>query len=197
MLITGQSSGRVASEGPSTLTTVQKEALLTFLGISTDLHALAPTLRNNYMKYKALINASKPMQGLRSSKEWTDHLDEHGVEHWIPIFIDLVNIFIAKSQFYSSWKGLFSRAQNYPQMKSWLDADSDADSDSEVWAETKDLDHYTMLDLAEWLKRKDVAKGKKAAVTSGGKKSVVKQEKKKKERKVSSEESDESSEGKS
>jgi hypothetical protein len=144
------------------------------------------------MKYKALINASKPMQGLRSSQDWLDHLDEHGVEHWIPIFVDLVNVFIAKSQFYSNWKALFSHAQNYPQMKSWLDANSDAESDSEVWAETKNPDHYTIGDLAEWLKRKDVAKGKKPA----GKKSVVKQEKRKKERKVSSEESDGSSEGK-
>jgi len=72
-------------------------------------------------------------------------------------------------------------------MKSWLDANSDADSDSEVWAETKDSDQYTIGDLAEWLKRKDVAKGKK---------SVVKQEKRKKERKASSGESDGSSEGK-
>jgi hypothetical protein len=179
-----QSSGRVASEGPSTLTTQQKEALLTFLGISTELHSLAPTLRNTYMKYKTLINASKPMQGLRTSQEWTDHLDEHGLEHWVPIFVDLVNVFIAKSQFYSSWKAVFTRAQNYPQMKSWLDANSDADSDSEVWAETKDPEHYTIGDLAEWLKRKDVVKGKKPA----GKKSIVKQEKKKKERKVSLEE---------
>jgi hypothetical protein len=146
LLISGQSSGRVASEGPSSLTMVQKEALLTFLGISTDLHSLPPTLRNTYMKYKALINASKPMQGLRSSQEWTDHLDEHGVEHWVPVFVDLVNVFIAKSQFYSSWKGLFSRAQNYPQMKAWLDANSDAESDSEIWAETKDTDNYTIVD---------------------------------------------------
>ncbi|KIJ89599.1 hypothetical protein K443DRAFT_15955 [Laccaria amethystina LaAM-08-1] len=115
-----------------------------------------------------------------------DHLQEHGVEHWIPVFVDLVNVFIAKSQFYSSWKGSFSRAQKYPQMKSWLDADSDAESDSEVWAETKDPDYYTLADLAEWLKRKDVVKGKKPAVasSSAGKKSVGKQEKRKKERRT-------------
>ena len=197
-MIAGQSSGRVASEGPSTLTTVQKEALLTFLGISTDLHSLAPTLRNTYLKYKTLINASKTMQGLRTSQEWADHLDEHGVERWIPVFVDLVNVFIAKSQFYSSWKGLFSRAQNYAQMKAWLDESSDAESDSEVWAESKDPDHYTIADLAEWLKRKDAAKGKRSAGASsgGGKKSGVKQEKRKKERKASSEESEESSGGK-
>jgi hypothetical protein len=112
--------------------------------------------------------------------------------------VDLVNVFIAKSQFYSSWKGSFSCAQKHPQMKSWLDANSDAESDSEVWAETKDPDYYTLADLAEWLKRKDVVKGKKPAVasSSAGKKSVGKQEKRKKERKMSSDESDGSSEGK-
>jgi hypothetical protein len=96
------------------------------------MHSLAPTLRNTYAKYKELVNASKPMQGLRSSQEWADHRQEHGVEHWIPVFVDLVNVFTAKSQFYSSWKGSFSHAQKHAQMKSWLDANSDAESDSEV-----------------------------------------------------------------
>ena len=90
------------------------------MGISTDLHSLALTLHNTYLKYKTLINASKTMQGLQTSQEWADHLDEHGVECWAPDFVDLVNVFIAKSQFYSSWKGLFSRAQNYSQMKGGL-----------------------------------------------------------------------------
>jgi len=92
---------------------------------------------------------------------------------------------------------VFSRAQSYPQMKAWLDAGLDAESDSEIWAETKDLDHYTIADLVEWLKRKDVAKGKRSVVASSSarRKSGGKQEKRKKERKESSEESDGSSGG--
>ncbi|EDR13066.1 uncharacterized protein LACBIDRAFT_322487 [Laccaria bicolor S238N-H82] len=146
LLISGQSSGRVASEAKSGLTILLNMVLNT---------------------------------GFLSSLTW------------FPVFI-------AKSQFYSSWKALFSCAQNYPQMKAWLDASSDAESESEVWAETKDPDHYTIVDLAEWLKRKDVVKGKRSAATSSGagKKSGVKQEKRKKERKESLEESDESSGGK-
>jgi len=168
-----------------------------FLSISTDMHSLTPTLCNTYLKYKVLIDASKTMQGLQSSQEWADHLDEHSVKHWVPVFVDLINVFITKSQFYSSWKAVFSCAQSYPQMKAWLDAGLDAASDLEIWAETKDLDHYTIADLVEWLKRKDVGKGKRSVVASSnaGKKSGGKQKKRKKERKESSEESDGSSGG--
>jgi hypothetical protein len=194
--ITGQSSVR-NSEGPSNLSTNQKEALLTFLGIDTELQHATSSLRDTYKKYKALINATKSMQGLRASQEWPEHLVEHGVEFWVPIFVDLVNVFKAKSQYYSLWKPEFSRVQRYPQMKSWLDDDSDCESDSEIWANTKNPDDYTFADLKEWLNRKDVAKGKRPAVasSSGGKKLVVatKDKKKKKERQeISSEESENS-----
>jgi len=201
-VIAGQSSSAVTFEGPSLLTAEQKEALLTFLGIDVELRFTGPTLRNTYKKYKACINASKAMQGLRANQEWADHLEEHGIEHWIPVFIDLVHIFIAKSQFYSSWKATFVRAVTYPQMKSWLNNNSDGESDSEVWHEAKNPDHYTLADLTEWLTKKDVAKEKKPAVasSSGGRKLVVAvkdKKKKKKERKVtSSEESEDISEDK-
>ena len=196
----GQSSGRT-SEGPSTLSTSQKEALLTFLGIDTELQYASATLRNTYTKYKALINSTKSMQGLRANTEWADHLDDHGVEFWVPIFVDLINVFRAKTQFYSTWKPIFNRVQRYSQMKSWLDDDSDCESDSEIWAHTKNPDDYTFGDLAQWLDKKDVAKGKRPAVasSSGGKKSVVvaKDKKKKQKRKAtSSEESEDSSEEK-
>ena len=199
-LIAGQSSGRT-SEGPSTLSTNQKEALLTFLGIDTDLQNLSFTLRNTYKKYKAIVNATKSIQGLRTKREWAEHLEDHGVELWIPTFVDLVNVFKAKSQYYSIWKPAFTRVQQYPQMKSWLDENSDCESDSEIWAESKDPDDYTFGDLTKWLNQKDVVKGKKPAVasSSGGKKLVVvtKDKKKKKERKVtSSEESEDSAEEK-
>lgn len=199
LFIAGQSSGSGTSEGPSNLTPKQKEAILTFLGIDTALQHLSSTLRNIYIKYKACINASKAMQGLRANREWAEHLEENGVEYWVPIFTDLVHIFIAKTQFYSSWKPTFSRAQSYPQMKSWLDNNSDCESDSEVWAETKDPDAYTFVDLAEWLNRKDAVRGKKPAVagSSREKKSVAVKDKKRKQRKVSpSEESEDSPEEK-
>ncbi len=190
----GPSSGLVPSEGPSSLSNKHKEALLTFLAIPTELPNLGPpSLHTAYVKYKALISASKPMQGLRANQEWADHLEQHGIDYWVPIYVDLVNIFIAKSQFYSGWKTAFNRAPDYPQMKSWLDNKSDCDSDSEVWGDTKNADDYSFVDLMGWFKKEDAARGRKVTVakasSSAGKKLVMK-EKRKKERKVSSDESE-------
>jgi hypothetical protein len=143
--VTGGSSA--LPKGPSTLSVQHKEALLTFLGIPTELPNLGlPSLHTAYAKFKVLTNSSSQMQGLRSSKAWTEHLEELGVEHWVPIYVDLVNIFIAKSQFYSGWKANFMNAQSYPKMKAWLNNDSDCDSDSELWGETKNVDDYSFVD---------------------------------------------------
>lgn len=149
------------------------------------------------------------MQNLRSSQDWADHLEDAGVEHWVPIFVDLINIFIAKSQFYSGWKVAFNRVQEYPQMKAWLNNESDCESDSGLWGETKNTDDYTFVDLMSWLKQKDAVKGKRPAVasSSAGQKAVASssagqkavgsgkdKKKKKKEQKESSEEEESSSE---
>jgi len=127
----------------------------------------------------------------RDHPQQCDHLEELGVEYWVPIFVDLVNIFIAKSQFYSSWKPLFKGAQKYPEMIAWLDNNSDCESDSELWGE--DNDKYSFNDLKDWLGKKDVAKGKRPATTGS---SAGKKEKRKKDKKVASESSSEASEEK-
>ncbi|KAF8951729.1 hypothetical protein BDZ97DRAFT_1909735 [Flammula alnicola] len=167
--------------GPSSLASFD-EALLTFLGIPTELPNLGPaSLRTAYAKYK----------GLRTSQEWTDHLDEHGIEHWVPIYVDL-------SQFYSGWKEPFKRVQAYPRMTAWLDDHPNCESDLDIWGESKKSDDYSFVDLVSWLDKKDVAKEKKPVVASprAVKKSVkkekrkakksVKKEKRKAKKKVSS-----------
>jgi hypothetical protein len=131
------------------------------------------------------------MQGLRSSKAWTEHFEELGVEHWVPIYVDLVNIFITKSQFYSGWKANFMNAQSYPEMKAWLNNDSDCDSDSELWGETKNVDDYSFVDLASWLKKRDAVKGKKPAIASSS--AGIKKEKRKQDKRETSESEAESS----
>lgn len=132
------------------------------------------------------------MNSLQSSQGWTEHLEDAGVEHWVPIYVDLVNIFIAKSQFYSGWKVAFNRAKEYPQMKAWLNDESDCESDSGLWGETKNADDYTFVDLLGWLKQKDAVKGKRPAIasSSAGKKAVGSggEKKKKKVKKESSSE---------
>lgn len=173
-------------KGPSTLTDLHKEALLTFLRIPTELPSLSDTLRNNYKKYLACVDASQAFKGLRLNEKWADHLEEFGLEPWVPIYIDLLNIFISKTQFYSTWQILFRRVQKFPQMIEWLEKkEDDGSSDSEIWAEKKRPDFYTLADLTDWMDKKDVVKGKKPAVAA---RSSEKKLKKKKERKVSSEE---------
>jgi len=187
--ITASASSKTAvPEGPSSLSTEHKEALLTFLGIPTELPSQDPTsLCSAYVKYKAVTAVSKQMVNLRTNQEWIDHLEELGVEYYFPQFVDLANIFIAKSQFYASWRPTFKKAQSYPKMVAWLDGDSDCDSDSELWGETKD--DYSLGDLKNWLGKKDVAKRKRPAARglSAGKK----EKKKKDKRKTSSSESSE------
>lgn len=203
-IVAGASDSPGSNEGPSTLSVKHKEALLTFLGIPTELRKLGPpSLRTAYTKYKVLTDSIKPMQNLRSSQEWADHLDDAGVEQpWIPIFVDLINIFIAKSQFYSSWKPAFTQVQEYSEMTAWLNNESDYESDSDLWEGTKNADDYTFADLISWAKKKGAAKGKRPAVavasSSAGQKAVGsgKDKKKKKAQKVSSEEEESSEEEK-
>ena len=177
-------SGPAPIKGSSNLSDSHKEALLSFLGISLELPSLSDSLRNTYKKYQACIAASQPIKGLRSSDAWAEHLEQFGLEPWVPLYIDLLNVFISKTQFYSTWQTPFKRVQKFSQMIEWLENDDNCPSDSDIWAEKKHPDDYSLADLTSWINKKEVVKGKKPAVatSSRGKKS----EKRKKERKVSS-----------
>ena len=169
------------TEGPSALSTKHKEALFTFLGIPTELPSQDPiSLHTAYVKFKVLVSLSKQMSNLWSNQEWTDHLEKFGIEkNWFPVFADLANFFISKSQFYVSWKPSFKKVLGYPKMVAWLNDDSDCNSGSELWGETKAADDYSLGDLKDWLGKKDVAKGKKPAAkgSSAGKKEKRKKDK--------------------
>jgi len=183
---------------------MQKEALLTFLGLPTDLpNRGPPSLRTAYAKFKAVVASAPKMRDLKTSQEWADHLEDNGgAPGWNPNYVDLVNMFIAKSQFYSSWKSTFDRINSYSEMKAWLDNASDYESDDSLWEEKKNPDDYTFVDLQAWAKKravvkKGVVKEKKPAIASSnaGKKSVSgSKEKRKKPKKVSTEEEEEEEE---
>ena len=182
----GLSGDPASVDGPSPLSTLYKDALLTFLKIPTNLPSLGPaSLRTAYAKFTVLTNAKTPMKGLRTSKDWVEHLDDQGVEPgWVPIYVDFTNIFIAKSQFYSGWKDPFLHAAAYLEMKAWLLDDPNCLSDEDLWLENKKTDEYNFVDLVNWLNKKDVVKGKKPAVASASvvkKSGLGKKDKKKKE----------------
>ena len=149
-------------KGPSTLTDLHKEALLTFLEISPELPNLSDSLRNSYKKYQACVRSSKLIKGLRSSNSWTDHLEEFGLEPWVPIYIDLIGIFISKTQFYSTWQGPFKNVQKYGKMVEWLENKEDSHSDSEIWAEKKHPDDYSLSRFDKVDEQERCGEGEKA-----------------------------------
>jgi hypothetical protein len=79
---------------------------------------------------------------------------------------------VAKSQFYQFWRPMFSRAQEYPDMKDWLNEHEDQLSTKELWNVNAERS-LTFVDLKKWLEEKDrevdmkrVEKGKRKALQS-------------------------------
>ena len=158
--------------GPSKPSKEQKALLLEYLGIDTELPSLGPPgLRSVYQKFKAIINAIPQVMGLGRDAEWKSQFDD--AHPWIPTVIHFIEIFIAKSQFYQFWKPLLSRAQEYPEMKDWLNQHKDQMSTKELW-NTNSNRPLTFPDLKKWLYDKDRAvemkkndaKGKRKAPAS-------------------------------
>ncbi|KAF8959114.1 hypothetical protein BDZ97DRAFT_1761613 [Flammula alnicola] len=143
--------------GPSTLPVPHKEALLTFLEIDTLLPYLGfpavSVLCACFSKYKELDRVVETMKKLCNNDQWWKHIDQAGLEYWQPTYVDLVNIFVVKSQFYSVWKKHFKRAQKYHDMIKWLDDDPNALSNKDLWGE--EGFSFSFTDLLRWLDRKE------------------------------------------
>jgi hypothetical protein len=96
-----------------------KALLLEYLGIDTELPSLGPPgLHSAYQKFKAIINAIPQIMALGRDAKWKSQFDD--APPWIPTTIIFIEIFVAKSQIYQFWKPLLSQAQEYPEMKDWL-----------------------------------------------------------------------------
>jgi hypothetical protein len=138
--------------GPSKLSKEDKDLLLEYLGINIDLPSLGPPgLRSAYQKFKAITIATPKVMGIAKDAEWKAQFgDRHP---WLPTIVHFIDIFVAKSQFYQIWKPMFSRAQEYPDMKDWLNQHKDRLSTKELWNE--DNRTLTFADLKKWLEEKD------------------------------------------
>ena len=160
--------------GPSKLSKESKNLLLEYLGIDTDLPSLGPPgLCTAYQKYKVITNATPTVMGLAKDAEWKAQFsDSHP---WVPTIVNLIDIFVAKSQFYQFWKPTFSRAQEYPDMKDWLNQHKDCLPTKELW--NMDANRtLTFADLKKWLEEKEREgdikqnlKGKRKALQSSPK----------------------------
>ena len=139
--------------GPSKLSKENRALLLDYLGIDTELPSLeASGLQSAYQKFKAITNATPKVMALGKDAEWKSQFDDGAV--WVPSIITFIDIFIAKSQFYQTWKPLFLRAQEYPDMKDWLDEYEDCLSTEDLWG-IKTTRALGFPDLKRWLEDKD------------------------------------------
>jgi len=68
---------------------------------------------------------------LGKDAEWKSQFED--TSPWVPSVIHFIKFFVAKTQFYQFWKPLLSRAQEYPDMKDWLDQHEDRMSTKELW----------------------------------------------------------------
>ena len=139
--------------GPSKLSKADKDLLLEYLGIDTDLPSLGPSgLCSAYQKFKAITNATPKVMGLSKDAEWKAQFSD--THPWLPTIIHFIDIFVAKSQFYQIWKPTFLRAQEYPSMKDWLNQHKDRLSTKELWNVNAERT-LTFADLKRWLEEKD------------------------------------------
>lgn len=198
--------------GPTYLSMLQIETLLLFLEIDTTLPYVGPPtmlfIRAVYAKYKELSRVLDIMEKLKYSDAWMRHIAQAGLDReatpWVPSYVDLVNIFLSKTQYYTHWAKPLKRATNYTEMVDWLEDQPDCMTTEELWGD--DDRNLAWTDLVDWLNVREGTVGnlKKNAVASlskqklGGKKLEEKSEgrksdeklKKKKKKKSSEEEED-------
>ncbi|KDR65513.1 hypothetical protein GALMADRAFT_232924 [Galerina marginata CBS 339.88] len=160
------------SGGPSKLSREKKDLVLEYLGIDPDLPYLGPPgLPAAYQKFKAISGAVDEVLKLGSDPEWeAQFIDEPAWTIKVPEFID---IFVAKSQYYKTWRKKFLRASKFSVMVDWLNQTEDRLSNEEIWGPGPKAS-ITFRDLETWLQKKErdaVVKGKaKAGSSSKGKK---------------------------
>jgi hypothetical protein len=115
------------------------------------------SLHHSYQKYKAYEDASTKLASMVADKLWLGRK---------PSSAELIEVFIAKTRFWTNYKPAFSRMAEYPEMEMWLNGDAGAGSDVEVWGYQKG--QYFFPDLISYVKNggplvaktEDLGKGK-------------------------------------
>lgn len=79
--------------------------------------------------------------------------------------IDISNLFVKKTAFYTNWHKYFPQVRHYPAMEAWLLGLEDAPETVDLWGD--DNEKRSFEDLRKWLEEKDgknKGKGKQKAV---------------------------------
>jgi hypothetical protein len=151
----------------SRLPPIPKEELMELLNIGSHFaNRSDKSLAFAYLKYKSYNLAIQELNQLVSSGDYPATY-RHATA------TEVVEIFISKTTWHSSYIPCFSKLANYPLMVEWLEKeDGDEPTDEDVWGYKKSS--YSFVDLKAWLELKD-KKGKKkqtpeSSVQKGGKK---------------------------
>jgi hypothetical protein len=176
------SSDVFGSGGPSQLPQKDKDLLLGYLGIDPKIPYLPFNLHNAYAKHCAIVSASPTVMNLKRDEEWQALCDDRP---WFPKLTDFIDIFIANSQYYGSWRKPLNSAMQYPDMHDWLALETNRKPDNEVWGFTS-LSPYNIEQLKAWVakkERKSSQREVKAAGSSSKKRQTSPEKKKKKKKK--------------
>jgi hypothetical protein len=144
------SSVTVAAGGPAynKFSKEHIDSLLQYLGIDVQLPLGSSCLQGCYQKHCAIINATDKVLKLGQDAEWLALEQKQRVPH----LKDFIEIFVAKTQYYGTWKKAFDDAIRFPAIQDWLAREDDRKSDRAVWGEEKGS--YSFEDLKEYVQEK-------------------------------------------
>jgi hypothetical protein len=117
-----------------------KSLLIDLLGIPG--HLTGPgdvALSVAYQKYKAFLVACQTLDNKVANQSWPIKR---------PTQSELIELFVSKSFFHSHYCRLFQKVTDYPEMKAWLEGESES-ADVDVWGVKKV--NYSFSDLKVWL----------------------------------------------
>ena len=158
--------GLQGQRGPSPLSREHQDLLLGFLEIDISLPDLGPPgIHSAYQKYIEIIRVKKIFEKLATNASWAHYLRDAQENFWTVTFIEFVDIFIAKSQYYK-WVNDFTAAVQYADMSNWLKDEPNRLSNKDLWGH--DDDAYTFAELRAWT-RKAAETGKKKSKLVQGK----------------------------
>jgi hypothetical protein len=128
-------------------------------------------LRLAYAKYQGYLKANAKMYQMVANGSWTMKTLT-GVE--------LIEVFVSKSVWHSSYSKLFPKVKNFALLQKWLENAKDAPSSLDVFGAEKQT--YTFKDLKDVLETLEAARAKKGK--RKGSDSMPKGSPKRKEKKV-------------
>jgi hypothetical protein len=154
-----------------------KQSILDQLGIPATLadntESIHVGLHRAYKKYKAYLEACRTYDQMMADGTWTGAKLTK---------VDLIQLFMSRSFYYSHYQKYFSKVANYPILMEWLENDSEErPRDKDVWGANMVKSSYNFADLEKFYKDQG-KKGKRQDERAEGSKAVKDNRKKPDER---------------